>query len=104
MSPSLPLLARSAGTAPRLPQSAERELRFPDTGSRTKMYNDAGESSPLPKSLLTVRPPGAPKFRIQQAKTTAALPSTDRGRSVHVQNHAMLGVSRPSDGSSRAAR
>ncbi|KAJ1197792.1 hypothetical protein NDU88_001640 [Pleurodeles waltl] len=42
MSPSLPLLARSAGTAPGLPQSAERELRFPDAGSRTKMYNDAG--------------------------------------------------------------
>ncbi|KAJ1088975.1 hypothetical protein NDU88_002129 [Pleurodeles waltl] len=42
MSPSLPLLARSAGTAPGLPQSAKRELRFPNACSRTKMYKDAG--------------------------------------------------------------
>ncbi|KAJ1096816.1 hypothetical protein NDU88_001947 [Pleurodeles waltl] len=106
MSPSLPLLARSAGTAPGLPQSAERELRFPNAGSQTKCTMTRGESSPPPKSLLAVRPLGAGGSKVQKpaSENHRSSPEHIPGRSAHVQNRAMLGVSRPSDGSSRAAR
>ncbi|KAJ1171078.1 hypothetical protein NDU88_002949 [Pleurodeles waltl] len=71
-----------------------------------QMYNDAGESSPPPKSLLTVRPPGAGGSKVQKpaSENHRSSPEHRPGRFAHVQNRAKLGVSRPSDGSSRAAR
>ncbi|KAJ1192744.1 hypothetical protein NDU88_002050 [Pleurodeles waltl] len=72
------------------------------------MYNDArGESSPPPKTLLTVRPsPGAGGSKNQKptSENHRCSPEHRPGEICSRPNRAMLGVSRPSDGISRAAR
>ncbi|KAJ1189459.1 hypothetical protein NDU88_006204 [Pleurodeles waltl] len=88
------------------PKNAEGEFQVPSAGSRTKCTKACG-GNPLPAQIPPVDlavAGGTKQTRKQQAKKPPQLSRAQTGgRSAHDPNRAMLGVSPPSDGSSRAA-